>query len=88
MQFHPQRHLTTFGNVLSESAGLWELSASQNAKSFFSRKREKTFGTFNNTLKLESLISPKLNEKRYLSHVFLDISLQKMSYLVVRIISD
>ena len=51
-KFHPQRHLTTFGSVFSESADLWELFASQNAKSFFSRKREKTLGTFNNILKL------------------------------------
>ena len=52
IQFPQQRHLTTFGSVFSESADLWELFASQNAKSFFSRKREKTLGTFNNILKL------------------------------------
>ena len=48
----------------------------------------KNIRNFQQYSEIESLISPKLNEKRYLSHVFLDISLQKMSYLVVRIISD
>ena len=48
----------------------------------------KNISNFQQYSEIESLISPKLNEKRYLSHVFLDISLQKMSYLVVRIISD
>ena len=62
---------------------MWELFASQNAKRFCSRKRKTTLGAFNNTLKLNS---PKLNEKQYPSHVFLDICLQ--AALVVRSISD
>ena len=54
IQFHPQRHLTTIYNILSYSADVYGLVASQNSKIFFPRKRKTKLGTFNITLKLNS----------------------------------
>ena len=49
---------------------------------------ENNVRNFQQYFEIEFLISPKLNEKLYPSHVFLDIWLQKVSYLAVRIVSD
>ena len=54
IQFHPQRHLTTVYNILSQSTDVQDLVASQNSKIFFPRKRKTKLGTFNITLKLNS----------------------------------
>ena len=52
------------------------------------QQTENNFRNFQQYFEIEFLFSPKLNEKLHLSHVFLDIWLQKVFYLAVRIISD
>ena len=62
-----------------------DLIALQNSKSFSSRKRKTKLGIFNIISKLNSWIFLNWMKICILSHVFLDIWLQKLSYLAVTI---
>ena len=62
-----------------------DLIASQNSKSFCSRKRKTKLGIFNIILKLNSWLFLNWRKNCIPSHVFVDIWLQKLSYLAARI---
>ena len=49
---------------------------------------ENNVRNFQQYFEIEFLISPKLDQKLYPLHVFLDIWLQKVPYVAVRIISN
>ena len=70
IQVYLQRHLTTVDNILLQIADMKDLLASQNSKIFFPRKRKTNLGTFNITLKLNSLVLLKKRKTVFL-HIYL-----------------
>ena len=70
IQVYLQRHLTTVDNILLQIADMKDLLASQNSKIFFPRKRKTNLGTFNITVKLNSLVLLKKWKTVFL-HIYL-----------------